>query len=224
MNTTILSDDIVNLVSKLSGLQSRKDDLRERIQHLENKLNMSHEASLALTNEEHELVNQLEANGFYYEQVMKERVSQKSVIIEKVQDNDQDQTTKPVDTAAATAANTDVSLPNSAQDQLSALLSTFFQQQAPNFQQQALPVAPTSPTNISSVAPTSPTSRNSGVDGNLNNFPQHIAPPLPPVALDDSTSAMVPTSVGTVPNTSAAPKTSSPTSAPGLSIRRNMKN
>ena len=68
MSTTVLSEDIVILVGKLADLQSRKDELLERIQLYENKLNMSRDASLALINEEQELANQLHELGFYYGQ------------------------------------------------------------------------------------------------------------------------------------------------------------
>jgi len=176
MSATVLSENIVNLVSKLANIQSQKDELQERIQLYENKLNMSRDASLALTNEEQELANQLQGLGFYYGQTPVQEVP--------IVPGDQSET----------------------QDQLATLLSSLLQQQTPTSIQQHQPV-PTNP-----IVPTS--GGNSFGGGGIYNFPQP-SQPLPPNGIG-------PVPNGTMPILSA-PKTS-PTSAPGLSIRRGGNN
>ncbi len=172
MSTTVLSENIVNMISQLSTLQSRKDEIQERIRHFENKLNMAREASNTLTNEEQGLINQLQTNGFQY------AASQLAPLVRgELPIQYQPQQTILQETNEFPS------------DQLTALLSSLLQQKAP------------------------PTSENSGFGGNVYNFPQPTvqAPPVP-------FSGISPTSGGT-PTIRAAP-TVSPTSAPGLSIRR----
>ena len=169
MSATVLSEDTVILVGQLADLQSRKDELLERIQLYENKLNMSRDASLALTNEEQELANQLQDLGFYYGQAPVQEIPAVPVVDQGVQ--------------------------RDTQDQLSTLLTSLFKQQS-SIQQVPNALVPTSGSN--------------SFGGGIYNFPQPS--PLPPNGLGP-----VPTS-GTMP-IQAVPKTS-PTSAPGLSIRR----
>jgi len=66
MNGTILSDDIVELVSKLSNLQKEKERVQERIDALEDKLNLARDAQLSLINDEQECAHQLQNKGFIY--------------------------------------------------------------------------------------------------------------------------------------------------------------
>nr|QBK87939.1 MAG: hypothetical protein LCMAC202_03000 [Marseillevirus LCMAC202] len=123
MSTTVLSEDIVGVVSKLNDLQSRKNELQERIQLFENKLIMTREASLALATEEEDLVSQLQASGFSYDQAPIQKIP--TTILRDTPTND---------------------LPP---DQLTALLSSLLQQKAPT-SNQPLPSTPIVPTSASS--------------------------------------------------------------------------
>lgn len=181
MSASVLSEDIINLVSQLADLQSRKQDLYERVQLYEDKLSMTREASLSLASEEQELADKLQELGFYY-------------------GNAPVQVQEPVPVQVQTPIEPEQ--PNN-QDQLAALLSTLFQQQQAPVVSTSTPVVPTNVQHP--VAPTS---------GGIYQFP------TPQAAHTPIGSVIAPTS-GPLP-LRAMPKTS-PTSAPGLSIRRGGK-
>ena len=61
-----LTEDVLNIIGKLYNVHTKKANLQSRIQTLEQKLSMTREASLALTNEEQELVSSLQAHGIQY--------------------------------------------------------------------------------------------------------------------------------------------------------------
>jgi len=63
MSAKVLSKDVIELVSRLSTIQSQKDTLQERVQLYHKKLEMIHEASLALDIEEQELASKIQELG-----------------------------------------------------------------------------------------------------------------------------------------------------------------
>ena len=193
MSTTVLSDDTVALVSKLATIQSRKEELQNRIQLYEEKLSMAREANLALCNEEQDLANQLQANGFYYGESPPPQV----------------QTSQP-DINASTLPN---DFPQNAQDQLAALLSNLFQQQSSST---------TSNVHQTNTKPLLPTSGNTSFGNNkgIYNFPQ---PDTTQSFSRVPTSKLGPVNSPTSGSVIRATPKSSPTSAPGLSIRKHNK-
>lgn len=65
-----LSEELLTIIGKLHNVQNKKSALQTRIQTLEQKLSMTREASLNLTNEEQELVSNLQSHGIHYGQYL----------------------------------------------------------------------------------------------------------------------------------------------------------
>lgn len=61
-----LSEELLTIIGKLHNVHNKKATLQTRIQTLEQKLSMTREASLNLTNEEQELVSNLQSHGIHY--------------------------------------------------------------------------------------------------------------------------------------------------------------
>ena len=61
-----LSEELLTIIGKLHVVQNKKVAMQTRIQTLEQKLSMTREASLNLTNEEQELVSNLQSHGIHY--------------------------------------------------------------------------------------------------------------------------------------------------------------
>ena len=72
MTTTILSENIIAMVSQLADLQVQKEELQERTLMYEHKLNMIRDADLALNKEEQKLVTELQKHGFQYQDIVSE--------------------------------------------------------------------------------------------------------------------------------------------------------
>lgn len=183
MSANVLSDDVVELISKLANIHERKNNVQERIDTLDQKLSMARETNLQLAHEEEELVTTLQAKGYYYGQEPQQPVQSTPVQSEPQQ---------------APTSN----LPSAAQDQLTALLSSLLNNQ--NIRQaESTPVVQQTP--VTSIVPTSGSGSFGG--NNFYNFPKPAM-------------NIVPTSTQVVQQAPKATPRMSPTSAPGLAIRK----
>ena len=67
MSGTVLSKEIINIVSKLASIQERREEIQQRMEVYEHKLGLIRGAALEIEKEEQELVIQLQQRGFWYE-------------------------------------------------------------------------------------------------------------------------------------------------------------
>lgn len=161
MSETVLSDELLSMITELNEINTTKQEQNKRIQVLESKLTMAREANLALVNREEKLTKKLAEHGLYlYNKPRPQKMVAQS----------------PLDSSG---------LAGISNDQITSLLKSLFQNNVNATIQPNIPVNTT--------------------------IPQIVAAPIqaqPTTSLLDSLPELLP------------PKQVSPTSAPGLSIRK----
>lgn len=173
MGETVLSEELLGMISELNEIHEKKAAHTERIKMLESKLTMAREANLALINHEQELVNKLASRKIYFG-------------------------TRPLPPPKVTQTEyQEQASTNLSQDQIAALLKSLFQNTNVGVSNSVQPVhAPQpEPTNIYTPIVATPL-QSSGYSQPVTSL------------LDSSIPDLLP------------PKQVSPTSAPGMSVRR----
>lgn len=66
MSVNYLSDEIINLVSKLDKINKQKEKIRQRIKQYEEKLDMIRQANSSITKDEQDIIKQLQLHGLNY--------------------------------------------------------------------------------------------------------------------------------------------------------------